>query len=128
MTGTTGLGSGTTGRSSSTASPPPGSTDGAGLNRPDMSTLGSGATAGQPGALGGGSAGPQPGQPGTSPGQTGQPDTRRAQTEEQLRSSGAAPSPQQDTQQMRDLNAITRQLAPGTTSVPAPEADRTPTR
>jgi hypothetical protein len=29
---------------------------------------------------------------------------------------------------MRDLNDITRQLAPGTVPVPAPEAERTPTR
>jgi uncharacterized membrane protein len=49
---------------------------------------------------------------------------RRAQTENQLRERGVAPDPQQEAQQLRDLNAISRQLTPPGTPVPAPEAER----
>jgi hypothetical protein len=80
-------------------------------------TLGSGSTGGNAGA-GDGRTGAQTG---TSPGVNA--PNRRAQTEGQLRNSGAAPSPEQDRQQLRELNDVSRQIAP-TAPVPAPEAER----
>ena len=103
----------------------PGATPGA--SQPGTSMLGSGGAggAGQGGGQAGGGQAGQPGQTGTSPGPTG--PNRRVQTESRIQGSGAARPPQQDEQQLRDLNAISRELTPGT-PVPAPEADGGRTR
>jgi hypothetical protein len=91
----------------------------AGISQPGNSLLGSGSTGG---SAGGGTGGGQAGQQATSPGPSGQ--GRRARTEEQLRGAGVAPSAEQEQQQLRDLNAISRQLTPPGAPVPAPEAER----
>jgi hypothetical protein len=103
--GSGGASGGTSGGATGSTSP--------GVSQPGTSMLGSG------GSSGGGTSG---GQTGASSGPSG--PNRRAQTEGQLRERGVAPSPEQERQQLRDLNAITRQLTPPGTTVPAPEAER----
>ena len=70
------------------------------------SSAGAGSTAAP--AIGGGAAGSQP-----------VPGKRKA-VEDRLRQSGHAPDPAQDQGELRTLNQISRQVAPGT-PVPAPE-------
>jgi hypothetical protein len=86
----------------------------------------------QPGTspLGGGSTrapgrGRGLGGPGASPGPVG--PGRGSQIESRLRDAGAARPPQQDEQQLRELNALSRQLTPPGTPVPAPQAEGGPT-
>jgi hypothetical protein len=119
-----GSGGGASGGTAGTGGPSatPGGMPGA--SQPNTSVLGSGATGGTGQAGGAGGQGGQPGQRATSPGPSG-PD-RRAQTESKLRESGVAPPPNQDEQQLRDLNALSRQLTPGT-PVPAPQVQGGPT-
>jgi len=80
----------------------------------------SGSTSGSGAAGQSGTQGSLPGQAGASSGPSG--PGRRAQTEQQLQQGGAAPTPEQDARQLRDLNAISRQLGVGG-SVPAPEVE-----
>ncbi len=122
-----GSGGGSSGGASGSASGgATGSTSGAtspggapGTSQQGTSILGSGSSGG---GASGGAQGGAGGQTGASPGPTG--PNRRAQTEGLLRERGVAPSPQQEQQQLRDLNAITRQFTPPGTAVPAPEAER----
>jgi hypothetical protein len=115
-------GSGTAGTGSQTGSQTDSTMGNAtpGITQPGSPLLGSGGTGGGQGSAGGG---PQSGnQTGASPGPSG--PNRRAQTEGQLRQSGAAPPAHQDEQQLRDLNDLTRRLTPPSTPIPAPEVER----
>ncbi len=87
-----------------------------------LAQSGGGGGGGSSGGASGSSTGGQAGQSPASSGPSG--PGRRAQTEPQLRDAGAAPSPEQEAQQLRDLNAISRQLTPPGAQVPAPEAER----
>jgi hypothetical protein len=94
------------------------------LAAPAFGQGGGGGSGGSSGGSSGGAAGGAPtgAQSPASSGPSG--PGRRAETENRLREAGVAPSPQQEQQQLRDLNAITRQLTPPGTPVPAPEAER----
>ena len=48
---------------------------------------------------------------------------KRKAVEDGLRKTGSAPSPTEDKQELRSLNQISRQIAPGV-AVPAPEVNR----
>lgn len=85
----------------------------------------SGGSSGGGGAASGGQGAPTGAQSPTSPGRTGA--GQRAQTEDRLRQQGAAPSAEENERQLRDLNAISRQLGTGA-DVPAPEVERPPPR
>jgi hypothetical protein len=88
-----------------------------------------GGAAGQPGSQGQmgqgqtGQANTGQGQAGTQP--SGSAQTRRGALEQQQRAAGVANPAERDAQQLRDLNALSKQLAPNAPP-PAPEAGTSP--
>ena len=98
-----------------------------GMGQPSTPPRGGGSAASGAGAATGqGGAAGQPGsqgQTGTQP--SGGTQTRRGALEQQQRTAGVANPAERDAQQLRDLNAMSKRLAPNA-PVPAPEAGTSP--